>query len=226
MNRRHFVLGISNFGLIMLSGTTAESSTAGTVFNITWRDLNIGYSKVNITRNGSQIVARTEVLIKVNILGIDLFDYKLNSKEIWRNKALFSLDSEVFTAGKREFSSVKRKSQNSFEIFGSGFKGIFSGNPGTTSYFTPHFLERDVWISTQNGKPLNVEVKKVGPQSINTPNGTIEAMKWSITGDLQLNLFYDNNDEWVGSDFRAGGSKAQFVLHKKVGMINQIWAST
>lgn len=225
MHRRNFLLGLSNFGLLMFTGTAVESRAAGTVFNITWRDLNIGYSNVNIKRNGSQVVARTEVQIKVKLLGLELFDYTLKSEEIWRNKTLFSLDSEVFTGGKREFAKVRRVKQNSFEISGSEFKGAISGNPGTTSYYTPHFLKRNVWISTQNGKPLYVDVNRVGLKMINTPNGSLEAIKWSITGDLELDLFYDKNDEWVGSEFKAGGSKAQFVLHKKVGMINQIWSS-
>ena len=48
-------------------------------------------------------------------------------------------------------------------------------------------------------------------------------MRQIISGDLNLNLFYDKNNEWVGSKFRAGGSETTFILHKKIGRNHKIW---
>ena len=112
---------------------------------------------------------------------------------------------------------------NGFEIDGSAFSGVLKGNPATTSYFTPDFLKRSVWISTQNGRPLEVQCTKIEEAQIKTPMGNISATNWKVSGDLNLNLFYDKNNEWVGSKFRAGGSDTTFILHKKIGRNHKIW---
>ena len=46
---------------------------------------------------------------------------------------------------------------------------------------------------------------------------------YEVNGDLQLNLLYDSNNEWVGSTFVAGGSTVSFILKRKEGNINDIW---
>lgn len=224
MHRRSFLLSLSSLGLSLGPTTAVAAKTAGQVFNIKWRNLDVGYSSINLTKNGSQIIVKTDVKINVSFFGIEFFSYSLNSKEIWRNKRLRSLKSEVSMGEKREFSKVQEIPEG-YKVEGSSFSGIVLGNPGTTSYFTPEFLSRSIWISTQNGKPLKIKSRKIGIEKIISPLGTINATNWEISGDLNINLFY-RDDEWVGSRFKVGGSVANFILHKKVGRINELWSKS
>ena len=116
-----------------------------------------------------------------------------------------------------------KKTSNGFEIDGSSFSGVIKGNPATTSYFTPDFLKREVWISTQNGKPLQVKCTRIGTEKVDSPEGVINATKWQVRGDLNMFLFYDDTNEWVSSRFRAGGSDATFILQNKIGRNHKIW---
>ena len=138
---------------------------------------------------------------------------------------LLSLKSKVVTGKKSEYSNGK-KTSNGFEIDGSAFSGLVKGNVATTSYFTPDFLNRNIWISTQNGKPLKVSCTKIATEDLYTAQGKITATKWKVSGDLNLYLFYDTNNEWVGSNFRAGGSDANFILHNKIGRNHTTWAQS
>ncbi len=222
MIRRYFLLGLGGFLFNVGQTNTVLSQTSGTVFNIRWRDLDVGYSSINLQQISDRIYVDVDVKINVSLFKIQLFSYSLKCNEIWKKKRLMSLNSEVLIGKKREFCKVKRSS-NGLEVRGSAFSGVLHGNPGTTSYFTPDFLEREIWISTQNGKPLKISAKNLGVERIDSPLGTIRANNWEVSGDLNLNLYYDKYNEWVASAFKAGGSLASFVLHNKVGRINQIW---
>ncbi|MDG2474712.1 MAG: DUF6134 family protein [Paracoccaceae bacterium] len=225
MYRRQFLIGVTSFGFSVSPAILLAAKNSGTVFNIVWRDINVGYSSVNLIRNGSNLIVKVDVKIDVSLLGIKFFSYSLKCQEIWENKELLSIKSEVLVGKKREYANVKRTIEG-FEINGSAFSGTIKGNPATTSYFTPDFLKRNIWISTQNGKPLNVKCAKIGDEELNTPKGTITATKWAVSGDLNINLFYDNNGEWVGSKFRAGGSDTTFILHNKIGRNHKTWTQS
>ena len=222
MIRRYFLLGLGGLIFTVAPANQVLSQTAGTVFNIRWRDLDVGYSSLNLRKKGGKIYVNVDVKINVSIFKIQIFSYSLKCAEVWKQKKLVSMVSEVLIGKKREFCKVQRSSKG-LEIRGSSFSGIIQGNPGTTSYFTPDFLKRKVWISTQNGKPLKISAKSLGTEKIKKPFGTVTATNWKISGDLNLNLYYDQHNEWVASAFKAGGSLASFVLHNKVGRINEIW---
>ena len=225
MHRRQFLIGLTSLGFCTLPSKVIAARNAGTVFNIVWRDIEVGYSSLNLIKNGSNLIVKVDVKIDVSLLGLSLFSYSLKCREIWKNKELLSLKSNVLMGKKTEYVNGER-TKNGFRIDGSAFSGIIKGTPATTSYFTPDFLKRSVWISTQNGKPLEVQCTKVEEARLQTAKGTIIATNWRVSGDLNLNLFYDKNNEWVGSKFRAGGSDTTFILHKKIGRNHKIWTQS
>ena len=225
MDRRHFLSGLASLGFSLTPSDSLASSRAGTVFNIVWRNIEVGYSSINLIKNSSQIVVKIDVKIDVVLLGIKFFSYSLECNEVWENKELISVKSEVLIGKNLEFSNV-RKTPTGYKISGSAFSGVIKGNPATTSYFTPDFLKRNIWISTQNGKPLNVKSRKIGMEELQGPTGLIKATNWEVSGDLNINLYYSQDDEWVGSSFKVGGSKANFLLHNKIGQSHRIWEMT
>ena len=123
---------------------------------------------------------------------------------------------------KVEFVKGIRK-KNGFSIEGSKYSGLVEGNPATTSYFSPEFLKRKTWISTQDGDPLSVSATKIGPDMAKTVNGEIPATLWKISGDLDLDLLYAKDGKWLGSRFYAGGSQAEFLLQKSEGNMHSLW---
>ena len=115
------------------------------------------------------------------------------------------------------------RKKNGFSVEGSKYSGLVEGNPATTSYFSPEFLKRKTWISTQDGDPLSVSATKIGPDMAKTTNGEIPATLWKISGDLDLDLLYAKDGKWLGSRFYAGGSQAEFLLQKSEGNMHSLW---
>ena len=195
---------------------------AVTSFSLVWRGLDVGFSRINLSKKGRKVIAFIEVQILVKILNFDAFSYKLTNKETWESETLIKIHSETIVGKKKQFAKGKRTSKG-FQIEGSKFSGLVKGDPATTSYFSPDFLTRGVWISTQDGDPLSVSTKKIGKDLAKSVSGEIPAILWKVSGDLDLDLLYSKDGKWLGSRFYAGGSQAEFVLNNSSGNMHSLW---
>tara|TARA_B100001996_G_C18499504_1_gene530940 strand:- start:19 stop:693 length:675 start_codon:yes stop_codon:yes gene_type:complete len=224
MNRRKLLIGTSATILAGMYPSISLAEKALTSFSLMWRGLDVGFSKIRLSKKGPSIIADIEVQISVKILNFDAFSYNLKNKETWESGILIKLDSETLIGNKKQFAKGKKTSKG-FKIEGSKFSGLVKGNPATTSYFSPDFLKRKIWISTQDGDPLSISTKKVGPDLAKSITGEIPAILWKVTGDLDLDLLYSENGKWLGSRFYAGGSQAEFVLNNSSGNMHSLWKS-
>ena len=222
MNRRNLIIGASSSIFTGLYPLVTLAETASTNFSLLWRGLNVGFSNIKLKRSGKKVIANIEVKISVKILNFDAFSYNLKNEEVWESGILTKINSKTIIGKKTEFVTGKRE-KNGFNIEGSKFSGLVEGNPATTSYFSPEFLKRKTWISTQDGDPLSVSATKIGPDIAKSINGEIPATLWKISGDLDLDLLYAKDGKWLGSRFYAGGSQAEFLLQKSVGNMHSLW---
>ena len=222
MNRRELLIGTSASVFTGMYPCISLAENAQTSFSLSWRGLDVGYSKINLTKSGKTVIANIEVEIAVKILNFDAFSYKLKNKETWRSGSLIKIASETIVGKKKEFAKGKRTSKG-FEVEGSKYSGVVKGDPATTSYFSPDFLKRKIWISTQDGDPLSITTNKIGADKAKTVKGDIPAILWKVTGDLDLDLLYAEDGKWIGSRFNAGGSQAEFILNNSNGNMHLLW---
>tara|TARA_B100000902_G_scaffold371981_1_gene398578 strand:+ start:389 stop:1063 length:675 start_codon:yes stop_codon:yes gene_type:complete len=222
MNRRKLLIGTcaSVFAGGYPSISLAEQ--ASTYFSLIWRGLDVGFSRINLSKSGKTLVAKVDVELSVKVLNFDAFSYKLKNKETWESGTLIKLNSETLIGKKKEFAKGKRTSKG-FLVEGSKFSGLVKGNPATTSYFSPDFLKRNIWISTQDGDPLSVSTSKVGADMAKSVNGDLPATLWKVTGDIELDLLYSEEGKWIGSRFYAAGSQAEFILNSSSGNMHSLW---
>ena len=107
---------------------------------------------------------------------------------------------------------------------GSDWSGEAPGDAGTTSYWTRAHLDRPVWLSTQTGQPLRVTCAQAGRERVDMPLGTRDCDRWTVGGDIALDLFYDDRGEWMGSAFDARGETARFAAVAETGRLGPLWA--
>ena len=227
LNRRTFLLTTSTIlsaPSLVLGSQTAETE-ASREFLVIWRNMTIGNSNVKVRRDQKKLKTEIDVNLVVKIFGITFYSYSLKNRELWEEGQLIKLTSEAQENKKKDQLSVHKKANN-LHIEGSKFSGEISENAATTSYFTSDFLLRNVWISTHNGKPLNVDFMASGEENISTFSGERVAKKWINSGDLDLSLFYDANGDWIGSSFPVRGEQATMLLNKEKNSINDLWKKT
>ena len=225
MKRRYFL--ISSFLSICLISKTAYSSTAvPTVgFDVLLNDKKVGFSNLTYKKlkNGLEVVVDVE--IKPKFLGLNFLKYTLKNREVWKRQKLISLDANSSWFGKKYFAKGQRE-KGGFRIEGSAFSGVIKNNFATTSYFTPDFLKRKTWISTQDGTPLEIKARKLKNKKVTFNDKTYSVKEWEISGDLDLTLQYDETSNWVGSSFTVGNYPAKFTLNNRKNNIHKIWKTS
>ena len=225
MERRHFLIssGLS-LGLISQQayGSTPKTSMS---FDVLLNGEIVGYS--NLThkklKNGLEVLVDVEITPK--FLGLKFMKYTLTNREVWKNKKLISIDANSSWFGKRYYVKGQRE-EGGFRIEGSAFSGVIKDTFATTSYFTPEFLKRKIWVSTQDGTPLEIKTRKLKNKKVFFNDKNYSVTEWEISGDLELTLQYDEQKNWVGSGFTVGKYPASFILNNRESNIHKIWKSS
>ena len=225
MERRHFLISsILSLGLISQQayGSTPKTSVS---FDVLLNGEIVGYS--NLThkklKNGLEVLVDVEITPK--FLGLKFMKYTLTNREVWKNKKLISIDANSSWFGKRYYVKGQRE-EGGFRIEGSAFSGVIKDTFATTSYFTPEFLKRKIWVSTQDGTPLKIKTRKLKNKQMSFNDKNYSVTEWEISGDLELTLQYDEQKNWVGSGFTVGKYPASFILNNRESNIHKIWKSS
>ena len=225
MERRHFLISsILSLGLFSQQayGSTPKTSVS---FDVLLNDEIVGYS--NLThkklKNGLEVLVDVEITPK--FLGLKFIKYTLTNREVWTNKKLISIDANSSWFGKKYYVKGQRE-EGGFRIEGSAFSGVIKDTFATTSYFTPEFLKRKIWVSTQDGTPLKIKTRKLKNKQMSFNDKNYSVTEWEISGDLELTLQYDEQKNWVGSGFTVGKYPASFILNNRESNIHKIWKSS
>lgn len=223
LSRRDMLRTTGAAGAALFLPGMALAAQGPRVFELYRGNSKIGEQTLTVTPEGGDLKVAVSIDISVRILGLPAYRYQLESREVWSDGRLQRLDSRCNDNGKDERVSALSH-RGGVEVDGTAYKGVIPGNPATTTYWSRAFLERPVWISTQNGLPFNVSCRPAGPVRVPAPEGKIAATRWQVRGDIgQLDLFYDDAGEWVGNEFEARGQEARFVLARRGRNFAGLW---
>ncbi len=223
ITRRGFSFGAGMAGAALLVPRSAWADSRTRRFRIYRGGSEIGAQTITVTRADGRVEVAVDVDIAVRVLGIPAYRYTLETREQWQDGRLMRLDSECNDNGSAEFARARREG-DALDIEGSQFSGTVRGALATTTYWTPEFLDRSLWLSTQDGTPFEVGARDNGMADYPTESGTVRARHWSVTGDLAgLELFYDSAGEWVGNRFDAEGETAEYRVAERGGALAELW---
>jgi hypothetical protein len=182
----------------------------------------VGESTVALRRTGGSITADINANLNISILGLINFSYALTAREVWQNGQLRSIEARTDNDGTPEFVSATATS-GGVQVNGSRWSGLIPGNPATSSFFAADFLTRPVWISTQDGNPLNVRTGNAGAEMLDTPAGRIGVTRYVVQGDMEIDLFYTAQGEWIGSERSLAGQRVSFLATSGAGALMSVW---
>ena len=225
MERRHFLISsVLSLGLISQQAHASTPKTSMS-FDVLLNEEIVGYSNLTYKKlkNGLEVLVDVEIIPK--FLGLKFMKYTLKNREVWKNKKLISIDANSSWFGKRYYVKGQRE-EGGFRIEGSAFSGVIKDTFATTSYFTPEFLKRKIWVSTQDGTPLEIKTRKLKNKKVSFNDKNYSVTEWEISGDLELTLQYDEQKNWVGSGFTVGKYPASFILNNRESNIHKIWKSS
>ncbi len=220
MPRRTFIGAAASALALSATPVLAGSSTRRFVAVLGRKQ--VGDSYITLSRRGSDVTAEVHVSLDIRILGLIRYRYELNNVETWRNGVLQEMRSTTDNNGTPAFVNAHRV-DGGLQVDGSAYQGLVTGNPATTSYFTPDFLSRSTWISTQSGRVMDLTIRNAGSDSFPTNEGELPSTRYTLRGRQDIDLYYDSNYEWIGSSFKVVGRTARVQMSERGRSFNAIW---
>ena len=161
----------------------------------------IGTHVVTFHRDGEALTVDIAVNVLVKFGPIPLVRYAHRNQETWRRDRLEGLAADTNRNGTRLRMSA-RWTDAGLAVEGSGTRPyVAPENALPTTYWNPRMLLGPM-IGTQDGglvKPV-VAPEPTGP--IHLASGdAIHARHYKLSGDLDLDLWYDPSDTWAGMQF-------------------------
>ncbi len=209
----------------LISPSALAATSARRSFRIMRDGDDVGFHNIALTRENGAVSVAIDIEIAIRVLGIVAYRYVMNNREVWRDGQLVSLDSNVNDDG-RQKRVIARAQDGAIMVDSRYYAGPAPASAATTTYFTPDFLRRDTWISTDSGELFAMSVARSGSAPVTLASGErIDCEVWRATNhaDYDVDIFYDARGEWAGVAFDAGGEKATYAPDRMDESFAAIW---
>ncbi|MEO1568563.1 MAG: DUF6134 family protein [Pseudomonadota bacterium] len=171
-----------------------------------------GYHRVSFdeTTNGD-LTVRTEVELRAGLGPITVFKYTLDSAETWRDGTLIGLSGKLNDDGRK--GRVQASADGDVLVVdGSEFEGQVDLGILPSSHWNVKQSKADRLVSTEDGEILTVTMVPKGTETIQVAGETIEASRYLLDSDIDVDLWYDETGRWVKLTFEARGQTIEYVL--------------
>lgn len=197
---------------LFLPASALASTPGAAAFEIFMNGKPVGRHSVTVARDGAD--ARADVRIDMaGRVGPFSFTYAHRCTESWRGGELASLACEDREGRKVRTLRAQRTAEGLALRANDGAQTLLSGAPLLpSSWWRVETAQAARLIDTRNGKVLPVRVRKVGVESVKTPDGIVNATRYQLDGSTRADLWYDSDGRWVKLAFRLRGQNFEYRL--------------
>lgn len=192
-------------------------------FDIMRSGKKIGDHLVRFDTNDDKIVVNSASRMQIDILFFTAFQYRYDSRAIWRDGILNKLEISVNDDG--TLFSMLADQQGPRLRLTRGTDSLDMKLPiYPTNHWNAEVLKQDQVLNTLTGEINNVLINAAGYEDVKTESGIIPAMRYTYTGDLINEVWYDDMGRWVKLRFKGrDGSVIEYVCRQcQGGMTSQM----
>lgn len=146
----------------------------------------IGTHRIRTEEAGAETRVTVEIDLQVKLAFVTVYRYRHRNSETWRDGRLVAIDTRTDDNGTTEFVRG-RATESGFAVEATAGARTLPADVVPTSYWRPISPERTSLLDTQKGRLLDVRVRREGAERL--PAG--EATRYSVRGDLDVDLWYD-----------------------------------
>ena len=199
--------GIAFAALGMVSASIAAATLTaapGMGFKVYRDGSNIGQHTISFEQKGDDLIVDIEIGLEVNFAFFTLFDYKHRNREVWRNGRLVSINTETDNNGTLH-SVSGRAVGNGFLVTSDEEQLLLPADIIPTSYWNPATRSASKLLNSQTGELIEVTITEEETKRVAMPWGESEGRLHRMTGDLELDLWYDPRGCLLKLSFKAPG---------------------
>ncbi|GKS83180.1 DUF6134 family protein [Acidovorax sp. SUPP1855] len=149
-------------------------------------------------------VLTSEARFAVKLLGLVVYRYRHDARELWRDGCLEAITAETQDDGKVNKVDLR------FPAPGSTTPPA-EGMPACTlsfAYWNPAIRSSTQLLNAQTGKIDAVQVVRQGEGTLDVRGETVAAVRWRITGlPHPIDLWYAADGAWIGLDSTVGSGR-------------------
>ena len=174
----------------------------------------IGSHRISFSQQGEQlkIAINTDITVKLPFVGIEVYRFVHQGEETWRNNRLVALDSKTNDDGTDHVLAVM-VSDDQLLITGDGEKSTARANIIPASLWHRDIVAGGTILNTLTGRQMEVSISDLGADDITAYGQPVKVHHYSITGELQREVWYDSKGVLMQVKFKADdGSDVVYVL--------------
>lgn len=172
----------------------------------------IGSHVLDFAIAGDVVTIKVAIDILVKFGPVPVYRYKHRATEIWRGGTFNSIESVT----DRDGTSLRMRAetmQAGLTVEGSQTpRYVAPANTYPTTYWNRVMLQNNV-INSEDGRLFEVKPKMLAEESVPSAAGSLRARHYRLEGDLPLDLWYDDNEQWAHLVFTKDGST---VIYQKL----------
>ena len=186
-------------------------------FDVFRDDERVGTHTVKFSRAGEEIIVNSRFEIKIDVFFLTVYRFLYKSDAIWRDGALSALNVEV--DDNSEVFWLKAKRYGNVTDIQSAFSNVkHEGIVYPTNHWNARVLGETRVLNTLTGLVNNVSIAARDREVVQTERGKIEATRFSYSGDLETEVWYDDWGRWVKMQFSSrDGTKIKYVCRRCQG---------
>ena len=174
----------------------------------------LGHHRLAFRRDGGELHVTIDIRLEVKFAFLTVFRYRHSNHEVWRDGQLIAIDTETDDDGESYWLSGQA-SEAGFLVEGSSGRFLAPAEIMPTSYWNPKTVLQERLLDTQRGRLLAVEIAPAGAETVLVEGAPVNAQRYRMTGDLELDLWYATDDQWSGEwakiSFEARGAEVVYA---------------
>ena len=168
----------------------------------------VGKHQVLFTRReDGQNRVETRSKVDVSLAGISVYNMQFIAKEAWYNNDFYGLASQTLEKGKRKSLQAKREG-HALVMTQNGTVKRLPNLLYPSSWWNSDVLEQSMLFDMRSGDPFRLKVTRTIVSQ--APKTSLEAAKYSVEGDINLDLWFSKDKQWLAGRLKMRGQNVWY----------------
>ena len=177
-------------------------------FDVMREGAKLGAHTLTFQQTGDGLTVRIAIDLAYKMAGITLYRYTHRASEVWSGGQVVSVDSETDDNGDRHRVTGRREPAG-LVVQGTKASRYTAPDDALPSTHWNRGALDGPWINMQDGRLMRPTVVPQGIEVIPVVGGTTQARRYVLSGDVELDMFYDDRG-WAGLVFVKGGAPIRY----------------
>ncbi len=192
-------------------GTTLPvPATDRLAFDVTRNGSKLGTHVLTFEPAGDALTVHIAVDLAYKLGFITLYRYTHRATEHWDGGQVITIQTTTDDNGDKNTVTAHREAAGLYVQGTKAPRYLAPANALPGTHWNKAQLDGP-WINTQDGRLMHPKITPGGIVSIPTAGGgSVRATRYTVSGDVQMDTFYDAHSAWAGLAFKKDSSDIRY----------------